>query len=401
MKIGIITIHHSCNYGACLQSFALYKYLELLGYTVEIIDLHRPFHDDYVVSKRFHAYLYREETFKQFLKRKIKTLFAIVKNGGSKVSVNTKTAVDLFNASALRKFDDFNAQIKLSCPFRSIDELYNNPPQYDIYITGSDQVWNPSASSSIEPYFLTFAPQNAPKLTYASSFGVSSISSNLSNRYTNLLNNLDEISVREESGVKLVEQLTGRKAKLVVDPTLLLDKNTWSLYMKPMSGIVPKNYVLVYQLLPSKILINTALKIGKERKIHIYCICKRAYWIKKYSCTINILDAGPSEFLWLIANASCMVTNSFHGTAFSINFATPFCCVLNRKRKNNGRMISLLNKMGMENHILYEDNIIKFNPASAYNKIDNGKLKTLVIESIDYLKKIIDNSNKKNAKYSC
>lgn len=64
-------------------------------------------------------------------------------------------------------------------------------------------------------------------------------------------------------------------------------------------------------------------------------------------------------------------------------------------------MISLLNKMGMENHILYEDNIIKFNPASAYNKIDNGKLKTLVIESRDYLKKIIDNSNKKNAKYSC
>lgn len=120
MKIGIITIHHSCNYGACLQSFALYKYLELLGYTVEIIDLHRPFHDDYVVSKRFHAYLYREETFKQFLKRKIKTLFAIVKNGGSKVSVNTKTAVDLFNASALRKFDDFNAQIKLSCPLEAL-----------------------------------------------------------------------------------------------------------------------------------------------------------------------------------------------------------------------------------------------------------------------------------------
>lgn len=126
MKIGIITIHHSCNYGACLQSFALYKYLELLGYTVEIIDLHRPFHDDYVVSKRFHAYLYREETFKQFLKRKIKTLFAIVKNGGSKVSVNTKTAVDLFNASALRKFDDFNAQIKLSCPFRSITIILLN-----------------------------------------------------------------------------------------------------------------------------------------------------------------------------------------------------------------------------------------------------------------------------------
>src|SRR5699024_7284633 len=161
--------------------------------------------------------------------------------------------------------------------YKSMDELYHTNMDYDIYIVGSDQVWNPSASSSIEPYFLTFAPQNAPKLAYASSFGLSSIPSHLSNRYTNLLNNLDEISVREESGVELVKQLIGKEAKLVVDPTLLLDKSNWTPYMKPVNGILPKKYVLIYQLLPSNALIGTALKIGKEKNIPVYSICKRAY----------------------------------------------------------------------------------------------------------------------------
>lgn len=392
MKIGIITICKVNNYGAELQAFATQKQLEQMGHKAEIIDylyyknwkfkdtaLSQPFIATNIKGKFMHWLKYRL------------------------VSWLVDKILPIFNKNEKRRKQNYQSFIDDGCysrQYKSMDELYRANMDYDIYIVGSDQVWNPSASSSIEPYFLTFAPKHAPKLSYASSFGVSSISSKLSNRYTNLLNNLDEISVREESGVELIEQLTGKKAKLVVDPTLLLNKANWSLYMKPMSGIVPKNYVLVYQLLPSKILINTALKIGKERNIPVYCICKRAYGMKKSSGTINILDAGPSEFLWLIANAACMVTNSFHGTAFSINFATPFCCILNRKRQNNGRMISLLNKMNMADHILYEDNVTNFISSSAYNNIDNENLKTLVADSRDYLKRMLDNSNKKNAQYS-
>ncbi len=272
-----------------------------------------------------------------------------------------------------------------------MDELYHANMDYDIYIVGSDQVWNPSASSSIEPYFLTFAPQKAPKLAYASSFGVSSIAPELSKRYTELLNNLNTIAVREQSGVELVKQLTGREAKLVVDPTLLLSKTDWNPYMKPIRGISPANYVLVYELLPSQVLLDIAVRVGKEKNIPVYCICKRAYGIKKNPDTINILDAGPAEFLWLIANATCMITNSFHGTAFSVNFATPFCCVLNRKRNNNGRMTSLLCKLNLEDRILYEDKATDFNITSVYKEVDNRVLDTLVIDSINYLKKAIGN----------
>lgn len=113
--------------------------------------------------------------------------------------------------------------------------------------------------------------------------------------------------------------------------------------------------------------------------------------MKKIAGINNILDAGPSEFLWLIANATCMVTNSFHGTAFSVNFATPFCSVLNRKRKNNGRMISLLDNLGMSNRILYEDSVAEFNIMTAYSEVNNNHLRLLVNNSIDYLKSVIEN----------
>ena len=102
-------------------------------------------------------------------------------------------------------------------------------------------------------------------MTYASSFGVASIAPNLSKRYAKLLNNLDTIAVREQSGVELVKQLTGREAKLVVDPTLLLSKADWEPYMKPLAKISTQ-YILIYQLFPSQTVIDVALKIGKREK---------------------------------------------------------------------------------------------------------------------------------------
>lgn len=353
MKIGIITICRVNNYGAELQAFATQKQLEKMGYEAEIIDYL------YYKNWRFKNTILSQPFIATTIKERLIYWFKY-----RLISWIVDKILPICHKYEKRRKENYQSFINNECSsrqYKSMEELYQANMNYDIYIVGSDQVWNPSASSSIEPYFLTFAPPSAPKLAYASSFGVSSISPNLVDRYNNLLNNLDNISVREESGVELVRQLTGRKAQLVVDPTLLLDKKNWSLYMKPMSGIFPKNYVLIYQLLPSKTILNIALKIGTEKKIPIYNICKRAYGMKKYSGIINILDAGPSEFLWLIANATCMITNSFHGTAFSINFATPFCCVLNSQRKNNGRMTSLLNKMNMRNRILYEDKISNFN----------------------------------------
>ena len=382
MKIGIITICKVNNYGAELQAFAIQKRLEQMGYKAEIIDYlyYKNWRfKDTVLSQPF-VKLNTKGRFMYWLKYRF-------------MSWAVDKVLPIFNKNEKRRKQNYQLFINsggYSTQYRSMDELYHANMDYDIYIVGSDQVWNPSASSSIEPYFLTFAPQKTPKLTYASSFGVSTINPELSERYAKLLNNLDIISVREQSGVDLVKKITGREAKLVVDPTLLLNKTDWSPYMKSVSGISPDKYVLVYQLLPSQVLLDIALKIGKEKNIPIYSICKRAYGMKKKHGIINILDAGPSEFLWLMVNAACVVTNSFHGTAFSVNFAKPFCCVLNRERKNNGRMTSLLSKMNMENRILYEDKATDFNIMSAYDEVDNRNLKILVADSIDFLRKVID-----------
>ena len=125
-KIGIITIHNSPNYGACLQSFALYKYLELQGYPVEIIDLHRPYYDDYVPSSRFLPFDHYPKSIKQKLKEWVKGLL----KKDVKDTVKVKEKKD--NSESKKKFDAFNAQIHLSRPYLSIDDLYDNPPVYQV-----------------------------------------------------------------------------------------------------------------------------------------------------------------------------------------------------------------------------------------------------------------------------
>ena len=160
MKIGIITIHNSPNYGACLQSYALYKYLNMQGCDVEIIDLHRPIHSDYVYSRKYVSYNPKPDL--PWYRQKIRLLRGCFKK--------TKYTNELDVRSV--KFNAFNAKIKLSRPFKGIDELYSNPPHYDIYITGSDQLWNPTQPFCIEPYFLTFVKdKKSKKISYASSIG--------------------------------------------------------------------------------------------------------------------------------------------------------------------------------------------------------------------------------------
>lgn len=271
-------------------------------------------------------------------------------------------------------------------------DLYTNTPIYDVYMVGSDQVWNPNASSSIEPYFLTFAPHNALTISYASSFGVSKIEdNNIVNRIKDGLSSIKKISVRESSGVKLVKEITGRTAQLVCDPTLLLNKSEWQMFMKPVNNM-PQHYVLIYQLSQSDTIVKLAIKIGQEKKIPVYRICKRAFKVEKDKGVVNLLDAGPSEFLYLIANASFIITNSFHGTAFSINFGIPFYTVVSAKKKNNGRMESLLNYAGLEQRMIKDDVDIMKLPIVGYN-IDTAQLKIELLRqnSEKFLKDALEN----------
>lgn len=378
-KVGIITIVNVNNYGAELQAFATFRKLQLMGYNAEIINylyykdwryidskMSRSFNSMSIKGKIIYFARYRVAS---FVLNKILPL----------ICKDVKQRIANFNS-----FHQHNT--RFSKLYKSMKDLYTDTPIYDVYMVGSDQVWNPNASSSIEPYFLTFAPHSALTVSYASSFGVSKIENNsIANRIKLGLSSIKTISVRESSGVNLVKELTGRTAQLVCDPTLLLNKSEWTMFMKPVSNM-PQRYVLIYQLSESDAIVKLATRIGKQEQIPVYRICKRAFKVKKDKGVVNILNAGPSEFLSLITNASFIITNSFHGTAFSINFDVPFYTVVSAKKKNNNRMESLLDYVGLGKRIVKDDVDITNLPIVGYDvNATQLKLKSFRLESEKFL----------------
>ena len=378
-KVGIITIVNVNNYGAELQAFATFRKLQLMGYNAEIINylyykdwryidskMSRSFNSMSIKGKIIYFAKYRVAS---FVLNKILPL----------ICKDVKQRIANFNS-----FHQHNT--RFSKLYKSMKDLYTDTPIYDVYMVGSDQVWNPNASSSIEPYFLTFAPHSALTVSYPSSFGVSKIENNsIANRIKLGLSSIKTISVRESSGVNLVKELTGRTAQLVCDPTLLLNKSEWTMFMKPVSNM-PQRYVLIYQLSESDAIVKLATRIGKQEQIPVYRICKRAFKVKKDKGVVNILNAGPSEFLSLITNASFIITNSFHGTAFSINFDVPFYTVVSAKKKNNNRMESLLDYVGLGKRIVKDDVDITNLPIVGYDvNATQLKLKSFRLESEKFL----------------
>lgn len=380
MKIGVITIEKVNNYGAELQATATIKVLQGMGYETEIIDycyyknwnfkdtrISAPFVSMSVKGRLMYWVKYR--LVNRIVAKILPLLYPTVKR-------------------RIQRFEDFHKiNTRMSKRYLSMPELYQTKMDYDVYVVGSDQVWNPSASSSIEPYFLTFAPKEAKKISYASSFGVSNIPASLYEKYKRLLSNIDYLSVREQTGVCLVKTLTGRDATCVLDPTLLLNKKQWGNIMLAYPHM-PSRYILVYQLLPSETLPSLAKSIAEEMKCPIYYLAKRAYAVNAPNGMRVIKDAGPAEFLWLIKNASCAVTNSFHGTAFSVNFCTPFYTVLNSKRGSNARITSLLNSVNLMGRIVYEGDKLPFFSFYDANYVQKH-IEMLRKDSTSYLEKAL------------
>lgn len=383
MKIGIITIVKVNNYGAELQAYATQKKLEILGYEAELIDYRYYKSWNFKDSKMSVSLMPLGMKDKILYRIKYRLINGLVTNLFPILNGNVKRR--------FRRFDDFHKEnSRFSRLYASMDELYKNVPEYEVYMTGSDQVWNPSADSSIEPYFLTFAQAGKKRVSYASSFGVSSIDEKLHERFSTWLSEYDSIAVREDGGRELVKSLTGKEAEWVIDPTLLLNKEEWMCVAKDYVGI-PEKYVLIYQLSASTAIEQLALRIGKKKNMPVYRICKRAYGVRKTDGIKNILDAGPAEFLSLIANTDCLITNSFHGTAFSINFGIPFFTIVSSTNKNNSRMESLLGLVGLKNRMIKDDVVISdvdVESAIMFEKA-HQLLNDARVKSVNYLMKAL------------
>ena len=338
-KVGIITIQKPPeNYGASLQAYALWRYVDNLGFDCEIIDLLRPWHPLYKLTSK-------DASYKKSIKQRLIRLL-----------VGKKLGYKMLNSSRYREFDRFNSICKYSKCYRSIDELYKDVPLYDYYISGSDQIWNPNMNIENEPYFLTFAPLGAQKISYASSFAIQSLPEDISMKFGGWLKSYHSISVREETGVKIINNMKiGKNAEVVLDPTFLLTKNDW---IELFEGIGDKkNYIFVYLLHSNDYIYKYIGEISRKMGLKVYLV------ISDTSAQVpnsfeTLMDIGPIHWIEYIKNAQFVITDSFHCTVFSLLFERRFQTIISNKMVSS-RLQNLLLKLGASDCLINVDDFDK------------------------------------------
>lgn len=369
-SIGIITIHKINNYGSVLQAYALQNVCERMGYNVEIIDYDFPnnFH-------RSNKYATKSDTQPNEPKW-IKALFA-------KALVRQHKGIRSF----VDKYQNLSSN-----KYPQVEDFTSNPPLYDVYITGSDQLWSPRHCNGDPSFMLCFAPDNALKISYAASIGSNAIPEELKNAYINLLNRYKHISVRENSGADVIRGLIGKDASVVLDPTLLLNKDEWN-NIATSKRLVKKKYILCYYLNYTFNAFPYVDELAKEMQrqtgYEIVRVARPPHKLSFINTTYKI-GASPEEFLTLVRDAEIVLTTSFHGTAFAVNYGRPVFTVVQDRNASDSRQVSLMHNLGLDKQVLSIKD--KFPQASeAYYNVDNEQnvLNQLRSESKLYLEKAL------------
>lgn len=329
-KVAVITRHAISNYGSLLQAIATQQIVENLGYTCEIIDYIR----------RNENYHQQEKTLvmgkpycSSFIKR---TAYLALRQPESVI--------------AGRRFDKMRKKyLHLTREYTSLSQLQLDTPQADIYMTGSDQVWGPVMDGSYDSaYCLSFTKESDHRVAFAASFGRTDFTDETEAFYKKWLSRYEQLAVREDSAVQLLNSW-GIKAQQVLDPTLILDQAHWETLCSPMTK---KKYILVYQIHSDKTLDRYAKAVAKKARLPLIRVSSSFHQIVRGGRLEYCPDLG--KFLSYIKHALCLITDSFHGTAFALNFNTPFVEVL--PGKTSTRNTSILRLTGLLNRILKDEN---------------------------------------------
>lgn len=365
-KIGIITYHRAINYGAILQAYALQTKLKDCGVENIILDYRNE------RLEKIHA--------KKTL-RKCKTLKSLIFFFLAHKNYNRKHV----------KFRSFlNEHMTLSLPMYSVEDLVAYEDDYSLFITGSDQVWNYKLNGKDPAYFLNFVEDKSKKKTYAASFGLSEIPEELKQIYRDLLSDFDSILIRENQGSKIIQDLLSKSSSVVLDPTMLISKEQWikKLKLEKSTYKINDKYILVYAFAGSTNIKKLAINISKETGYKILWISstyKQSFRIK------YIKEAGPKEFVSLFSNAEYVITNSFHGTAFSINFNKQFSMELLPESSGvNSRLEDILELFGLQDRKITSCDPDVINSEIDY-KVVNEKLKIERNKSISVLEDALYN----------
>lgn len=355
-KIALTTKYSSYNYGAMLQTFALQKTIKKIGAECLIVDADRKRQNELMPWR----------TPGQILQN---LMFLLHKK---ELQIGYK------------RFDMFIDTFSLSEPYKNYDELKGNPPEADVYLTGSDQVWNPLDVQ--ENYFLRYAPSDKIRASYAASMGISYMPEGVKRIWNEYLRDIDYISVREETAKNLIVEMSGRDAYVHVDPVLLLTSEEWKL--EAIKPNYDKPYILCYVLYRPDWLNKWLKKLHTETKKEIVVISSDAY--RNIYHTKMIRDAGPREMLGWLQNADFVISSSFHGVALSVANRRPFYAIVNPDAP--ARITDLLLKFNLETRIIDRNHSFELVPID-YTCVSEIQAKEQM-HSLQYLQFLINKSQK-------
>jgi len=361
-RVGIITFHRAINYGALLQTYALQTSVEKLGCECEVIDYH---------NERI------ERQYKKFTLMNAKGVKDVAK-------------IFLYATTQNRKYDKFRSfasrYLHLSPVCRNYDELIRISSRYDILISGSDQVWNYRLSDYDKAYFLKFEKNNKKKNAYAASFGISEIPEEKIEDYRKLLKDYNQITVREKRGAELIKNLTGRDVGVALDPTLLLRKEEWDRIAEEKQK--KSDYILIYSFGLTKTMNSFVDMLSKRTGCRVIFF-PVTYSIRDRIKARYVKNASPEDYLGFFKNARYVVTNSFHGTVFSITYNKPFFLERHSEHQhnNNSRFDNLLDLLE-----LHDREIIKGENHNIDKPIDYLRVNSILeqerMKSMAYLERL-------------
>lgn len=370
MKIAVITLKDSPNYGGILQAYALQKAIEKIGHECVLID--------YMNDEFRHKFTFFGKP------SGMRTIYWIYK----KIQYPLMTVM-------MKKMMPFYQHMKLTRHFVKTEELKELNKEYDLFVTGSDQVWACDLNFKDDAYFLSFVDDRHKKISYAASFGrtINMMKPEEKEFITPQLDRFDALAVREDSGVEVVRALSGRNdAVPVLDPTFLLDRGDWEKVASHEHKGKGKKYILCYlmqSMKNDKEALKYAKRLSKETGMPIIKIC-RGLTSVIWGETIYVPTV--EEWIGLFMDAEYIVTNSFHGMAFSVNFEKEFISFIEGDPKSgrNSRVYDRCKDFGLLERI----HIVGDEINSNNEKIEYGKVNEIIMkyknESIRYLNKVLE-----------
>lgn len=368
-NILLTTLFGVSNYGTVLQAYATQLELKKLGYNCELLNY---------TQKRLSTF--------NVIKKSNRNISGIKSKLYVIASILFRAIPNIILKNNFSRFIKKNLNLTKDVMHEYNEvELNNHLNNYDCYITGSDQVWNSEYNGGIDyTYYLGFVPNNKNKISYASSIGMEDFRKSETAKIKELLSRYNKISVREISAQKALNNLK-IKSDLVLDPTMLISNEEWKTIESNIK--IKRKYLLVYILGRDKSIINIAKKIAKEKNLKIVKIGLDFIYSK--NIYKNYQFASPNDFIYLFRHADFILTNSFHGIAFSVNFNKQFLAV--SPKTYNTRLVSILSLFDLSNNLIKDENY------GEIEKIDyeviNKKLELYRNHSRQFLEKSINSGD--------